>query len=233
MHDHGLAMGGFSYAAAFMTGVLGSGHCLGMCGSLVCGYFLKNSPGGSALPYLAYHGARLGVYAAIGLVAAAAGAVLVQTGRTGEAQGLLQMVAGIVVILLGVELSGFLPFSLTVRFAPARWLAALFARAGRWGAVRGAALAGVVNGLMPCPMTMAIAVKATAAPSVAEGAALMLALGSGTLPSMLFASVLFGRLGPRLRGALQKLAGLFVIALGAGTLWQGITYYRVMHKLVG
>ena len=233
MHDHGLVTASFSYAAAFMTGILGSGHCLGMCGSLVCGYFLKNSPGRSALPYLAYHGARLGVYAAIGVVAAAAGAVLVQTGRTGEAQGLLQIVAGIVVVLLGVELVGVLPFSLTVHFAPARWLASLFARAGRWGAARGAALAGAVNGLMPCPMTMAIAVTATTAPTVPEGAAIMLALGAGTLPAMLFASVLFGRLGPRLRGALQKVAALFVIALGAATLWQGIAYYRVMHKLAG
>lgn len=233
MHDHGLVTTGFSYAAAFMTGILGSGHCLGMCGSLVCGYFLKSPPGRSAAPYLAYHGARLGVYAAIGMAAAAAGAVLVQSGRTGELQGLLQIVAGAVVILLGVELAGVLPFSLAVGFAPVRWLAALFARAGRWGAVRGAALAGAVNGVMPCPMTMAIAVSATTAPSVVEGAALMLALGAGTLPSMLFASVLFGRLGPRLRGALQRAAAVFVIALGAATLWQGITYYRVMHKLVG
>jgi hypothetical protein len=52
------------------------------------------------------------------------------------------------------------------------------------------------------------------------------------LPSMLFASVLFGKLGPKLRGGLQKLAALFVIALGVSTLWQGLRFYLVMYKLV-
>lgn len=226
----------FGYFAAFMTGVLGSGHCLGMCGALVCGYFIraKQFAGGAAgtLPYLAYHGARIAVYGAIGLVAAAVGAVLVSTGKIGLAQGLLQIVAGGVVILLGLELLGISPLKLTVGFAPARWLRQQFAGAAQRGLVRGAAIAGVVNGLMPCSMTMAMAVKATTAPSVPEGGLLLLAFGAGTLPSMLLASVLFGKLGPNVRGALQKAAGLFVIALGLSTLWQGLAYFRVMQKLV-
>ena len=230
----------FGYVAAFMTGLLGSGHCLGMCGALVCGYFIraKQFSGGAAggvsnaAPYVAYHGARLSVYGTIGLLAAALGAVLVSTGQIGLAQGVLQIVAGVVVILLGVELLGLLPVSLTIGFAPARWLRQQFAGAAQKGLVRGAAIAGVVNGLMPCSMTMAMAVKATTAPSVAEGGLLLLAFGAGTLPSMLLASVLFGKLGPKMRGYLQKGAGLFVIALGLSTLWQGISYFRVMHKLV-
>ena len=36
-----VAAGGFDYGLAFMAGVLGSGHCLGMCGALVSGYFMK------------------------------------------------------------------------------------------------------------------------------------------------------------------------------------------------
>jgi len=35
-----------------------------------------------------------------------------------------------------------------------------------------------------------------------------------------------------LRHGLQKLAALFVIALGAATLWQGLRFYLVMYKLV-
>lgn len=49
---------------------------------------------------------------------------------------------------------------------------------------------------------------------------------------MLFASVLFGKLGPGLRGGLQKLVALFVIALGVSTLWQGLRFYLVMYKLM-
>jgi sulfite exporter TauE/SafE len=230
----------FGYVAAFMTGLLGSGHCLGMCGALVCGYFIraKQFAGGAAggvanaAPYLAYHGARISVYGIIGLVAAAVGAVLVSTGKIGLAQGVLQIVAGLVVILLGLELLGLSPLKLTTGFAPARWLRQQFAGAAQRGMVRGAAIAGLVNGLMPCSMTMAMAVKATTAPSIAEGGLLLLAFGAGTLPSMLLASVLFGKLGPKMRGYLQKGAGLFVIALGVSTLWQGLAYFRVMQKLV-
>jgi sulfite exporter TauE/SafE len=60
----------------------------------------------------------------------------------------------------------------------------------------------------------------------------MLAFGAGTLPSMLSASFLFGKLGPRLRGWLLKGAALFVIALGVSTLWQGVRFFLVMFKLV-
>ena len=47
--DHGMqhvvaAAGAFNYGLAFMAGVLGSGHCLGMCGALVSGYFMKAGP---------------------------------------------------------------------------------------------------------------------------------------------------------------------------------------------
>jgi hypothetical protein len=63
--------------------------------------------------------------------------------------------------------------------------------------------------------------------------ALTLAFGAGTLPSMLSASMLFGKLGPRFRGWLLKGAAPFVIALGVSTLWQGLRHFLVMVKLVG
>ena len=214
-----------------MTGVLGSGHCLGMCGGLVSGFFMKLGARTFA-PYLAYHLTRVGVYALIGLVAAALGTVLLQTGSFGKLQGLLQIVAGLLVILLGLDLLGVSPWRNSLGFAPIAWLRRQFLAATSRGVLPGAIIGGAINGLMPCSMTMAMAVKATTAPTPPEGMLLMLAFGAGTLPSMLFASVLFGKLGPRLRGSLQKLAALFVIALGVSTLWQGLRFYLVMYKLV-
>lgn len=229
-HAHGLAV--FSYSLAFMTGLLGSGHCLGMCGGLVSAFFMRLKARG-IWPYLAYHGARLGVYAAVGLIAAGLGAVLVQTGSFGKWQGVLQIVAGLVVILLGLDLLGVSPLRNSVGFAPLAWLRRQFGLATEKGPLLGAAIGGAINGLMPCSMTMAMAVKATTAPSILEGGLLMLAFGAGTLPAMLSASVLFGKLGPKVRGWLLKGAALFVIALGVSTLWQGIDYYLVMRKLLG
>ena len=230
--DHAHHVAEFSYALAFMTGLLGSGHCLGMCGGLVSAFFMKLGARGPA-PYLAYHAARVSVYALIGLVAALLGAVIVASGGVGLAQGVLQIVAGIVVILLGLDLLGVSPIRNSLGFAPLAWLRRQFAVATQKGPVVGAMIGGAINGLMPCSMTMAMAVQATTAPSPPEGALLLLAFGAGTLPSMLSASFLFGKLGPRLRGWLLKGAALFVIALGASTLWQGVRFYLVMHKLVG
>ncbi|MBV6475418.1 MAG: hypothetical protein MOGDAGHF_00947 [Rhodocyclaceae bacterium] len=230
-HSHHQAVVEFSYALAFMTGLLGSGHCLGMCGGLVSAFFLKLQARGP-WPYLAYHAARVAVYAMVGLLAALLGAVLVSTGRIGLAQGVLQIVAGAIVILLGLDLLGISPIRNAYGFAPIAWLRRQFADAARHGPVRGALIGGAINGLMPCSMTMAMAVQATTAPSPLEGMLLMLAFGAGTLPSMLSASWLFGRLGPRLRGWLLKGAALFVIALGVSTLWQGLRYFLVMVKLV-
>jgi sulfite exporter TauE/SafE len=221
----------FSYWAAFMVGILGSGHCIGMCGGLVSGCFMKLKAAGP-WPYVAYHAARISIYAVVGLVAALLGTVLVASGMTGLAQGVLQILAGAIVILLGLDLLGISPIRNTYGFAPVAWLRRQFVTATQKGPVLGAAISGAINGLMPCSMTMAMAVQATTAPSPPEGMLLMLAFGAGTLPSMLFASVLFGKLGPKLRGGLQKLAALFVIALGAATLWQGLRFYLVMYKLV-
>lgn len=231
-HSQHHAIAEFSYWLAFMTGLLGSGHCLGMCGGLVSGFFMKLGAKG-IWPYLAYHMARVGIYGVVGLIAAAIGAVLVSTGEFGRLQGLLQIVAGIVVILLGLDLLGVSPFRNRLGFAPIAWLRKQFTLAVQKGPVVGALIGGAINGLMPCSMTMAMAVKATTAPSVLEGGLLMLAFGAGTLPSMLSASFLFGKLGPKLRGWLLKGAALFVIALGVSTLWQGIRYYTVMNNLLG
>ncbi|MBE0625313.1 MAG: sulfite exporter TauE/SafE family protein [Burkholderiales bacterium] len=95
----------------------------------------------------------------------------------------------------------------------------------------GTTIAGAINGLMPCTMTMAMAVLATTAPSPAAGMGVMLAFGAGTLPSMLFASFLFGKLGPRLRGWFLKGAALVVIAAGVSTLWSGGKLYLHMYQL--
>lgn len=222
------------YAAAFMAGILGSGHCIGMCGSLVSAFFMSVNKGGATrtvLPYVAYHGARVGVYTLVGALAAAVGLALTSTGIIGKTQGILQIVAGLVVILIGLEVLGLGLLRFNVSFLPATLVRNGFSAAMRRGPVVGSMMGGTLNGFMPCALTLAIAVKATTAASVLEGALLMAAFGAGTLPSMMFVSVLFGRMGARFRGWLLKTAALVVIAMGAATVYQGVRYTMVMKDL--
>ena len=231
-HSQHQVIAQLSYSLAFMTGILGSGHCVGMCGALVSGFFLKfGEQRNNFLPVAAYHAARITMYTLVGFIAAALGAVLVQTGIIGKAQGILQIIAGVVVILLGLETMGLSPWRLTMSFAKVSWLHGLLFDAPKKGVVAGAAIGGVVNGLMPCSMTMAMAVKATTAATPLEGGLLLLAFGAGTLPSMLFVSLIFGKLGNRVRGMLLKSAAVIVIALGLATVYQGVAYYGIMSKL--
>lgn len=232
MPDHAHALAEFSYWLAFMTGLLGSGHCLGMCGGLVSGFFMRLGAKGG-LPYVAYHVARIGIYTLIGLTAAALTTVFVSTGEVGLWQGILQILAGLVVIGLGLDLAGLLPVRNKLGFAPIAWLRKQFTNAFQRGPLVGALIGGAINGLMPCSMTMAMAVKASTAPNIVSGGLLMLAFGAGTLPAMLSATFLFGKLGPKLRGWLLKAAALFVVLLGLSTLLQGIRYTSVMFRLVG
>jgi uncharacterized protein len=220
--------GELDYTLAFMAGILGSGHCVGMCGSLVSACFVRMGEAGRGrIPALAYHGARVSVYVLVGLLAAALGLALVSTGIVGKVQGILQIAAGLVVILLGLDILGWLPRRLPLVGVPV----AAFGRCYFAAAAKGAALAGLMNGLMPCALTLAVAVKATAVPQVWQGGLLMLAFGLGTLPSMLFVSFVLGRLGARARGWLLRGAAVLVIALGAATLAQGLRFFAVMKNL--
>jgi len=217
--------------AAFLTGILGSAHCLGMCGALVSAFFMRPGIRGF-LPYVAYHGARILVYAVFGFAAAALGSALASSGQVGLVQAVLQGVAGGVVIFLGLELMGLWQLRIGEGFAPLRWLSWGFAKAFSKGPVLGATLAGTLNGFMPCSMTMAVVANAAALSSPLDGMLLLLAFGVGTLPSMLSASWLLGRLGARARGWLLKAAGLVIVGMGAVSLWQGVRYFLVLYHLL-
>ena len=219
------AAGGFDYGLAFMAGVLGSGHCLGMCGALVSGYFMNAGPSKRYLPYFMYQLARIFVYTMVGFAAAALGFVLVSSGVFGKVQSILQMFIGAVVIILALGILGWIPFQGSVRLLPMNLLRRGYAESRTKGPLLGATIAGLLNGLMPCPLTFAMAVKATSATTVMEGGLLMLTFGAGTLPTMLFVSLAFGKMSAHFRGLMLKSAALIMIIMGCNTIYMGLSFY--------
>jgi sulfite exporter TauE/SafE len=217
--------GGFDYGLAFMAGMLGSGHCLGMCGALVSGYFMKAGASRTLLPYFFYQFARIFVYTLVGFAAAALGVVLVSSGVFGKVQSILQMFIGSVVIILALGILGWIPFQGSVRLIPMNLLRRGYAESRTKGPILGATIAGLLNGLMPCPLTFAMAVKATSATTIMEGGLLMLTFGAGTLPTMLFVSVAFGKMSAHFRGLMLKSAALIMIIMGCNTIYMGMSFY--------
>jgi hypothetical protein len=219
------AAGGFDYGLAFMAGVLGSGHCLGMCGALVSGYFMRSGASRSYLPYFVYQIARIFVYTLVGFAAAALGVVLVSSGVFGKVQSILQMSIGAIVIILALGILGWIPFQGSVRLIPMKLLRRGYAESRTKGPILGATIAGLLNGLMPCPLTFAMAVKATSATTIMDGGLLMLTFGAGTLPTMLFVSVAFGKISAHFRGLMLKSAALIMIIMGCNTIYMGLSFY--------
>jgi sulfite exporter TauE/SafE len=57
-----------------------------------------------------------------------------------------------------------------------------------------------------------------------EGGLMMLALGVGTLPTMLVVTFAFGKLGTAARGLMLKVAAVLMIVMGANTMYNGLRF---------
>jgi sulfite exporter TauE/SafE len=93
------------------------------------------------------------------------------------------------------------------------------------------ALAGFLNGLMPCALVFSLTLKAATAPSIATGAAWLFVFGLGTVPAMALAGVLAHWLGAQALVWLRRAAGLLIIGLGLQAIWSGAKFFQVMLHL--
>lgn len=222
--------GEFTYALAFLTGLLGAGHCLGMCSGLAGGFAVHQSGWRKPLPLLGYHGSRIAVYVVLGTLGAVLGRTLVQTGALGKFQGQLIILAGLVIIVLGVGVAGLWP-----RLAPRRCNESAGTQLLRpmplWRQRLAPVLAGIINGLVPCSLVFSVAIRATATADPLQAGLLMLFFGLGTLPTMGAVTALSAHIGCRAQGIAQRLAGVAVIALGTWTVYEGVIFYQVMSGL--
>ncbi len=212
-----------SLIAAFLVGLLGGTHCIGMCGGIVGALTaslsadVRNSRLRLFITQLAYNTGRVASYVAAGVMAG----VLGQQASVMELTGgfpLGRVVAGVIMILLGFYLGGW--------WHALRWLERLGAYLWKFIEPLGrrfipvrhpgqALLLGLVWGWLPCGMVYAALALALASGSGADGGVIMLAFGAGTLPTMLTLGVAFSSLGRWVRDErVRKLAGISVMLLG-------------------
>jgi len=218
---------------AFLTGVLGAFHCLGMCTGIAGGWFVRCGSGIGAV--LSYHATRILVYGVLGAAGALAGRVIVQQGIVGKGQGLLMMGAGLAIIALG--LSRLWPFpGLGLRpAAPSEarqmGLVVRFSDTTPRPGPGLSALAGAFNGLVPCGLTVSVAIAGAATADPLRAGLLMLVFGLGTLPTMALVSLVGTAIGRRARGLFATLAAATVVLLGLWTLYEGWVFFDIMRGL--
>jgi sulfite exporter TauE/SafE len=184
-------------------------------------------------------------YTLLGALAAGIGQAVVLTGGAGRVQGVLYIVAGVLVVLAGVWTLHRPSEACAVHSntAAARFRLNFFPlpqplprMRGRGARQRGRgalaySVAGFLNGLMPCALVFSLTLKAATAPSIATGAAWLFAFGLGTVPAMTLAALSAHWLGGQSLVWLRRAAGLLVIALGLQAVWAGAKFFHVMLHL--
>ena len=216
-------MGDLDLLSLFLLGLLGTGHCLGMCGPLVLAI-----PGatGRFLPHLYYHLGRITTYTALGLLFGAIGAGLAQLG--GESEGALATVtriqfglslfAAIFLFVFGLNRIGLLPEPRWMRgISPAKIPG--FGKALRSATSRGNSLAilvtGILLGFLPCGLSYAAFARALPAGGALEGAALTGVFALGTLPGLLLLGTAASGFARRYRAASDIISGVLMIGMAA------------------
>ncbi len=203
----------FGYSLAFVTGVAGALHCLGMCGGFAGGCALGHGRRRPLVSLLQYHGSRILLYTLFGVAGALAGQVLVQAGLPGKIQGILMIGAGLLVVGIGLRLLFGHGSPLPLRRPPLPLLG------------------GMLNGLVPCSLVFSVAVPAAAGADPLRAGLLMLSFGLGTLPTMVAVSLAGGAIGSLTQGRWAPLAGIGVVGLGLWTAWEGWVFFDIMRGL--
>ena len=214
---------------AFVVGLLGGVHCLGMCGGIVGALTLGQPSARAAEPgfwllQLGYNLGRLASYMAAGALAGGLGLLLAGAGPLADAQKLLGILAGLFMIVLGLYLAGWWSGLAKVEQAGGVVWKRIEPLGRRLLPVRSplhAFLLGMVWGWLPCGLVYSALIWSLSAGGVGQGALLMGAFGLGTLPNLLLMGAAAGWLGGLLRRPLvRKLAGSLVILFGLMMLLQ-------------
>jgi uncharacterized protein len=209
-----------TYLAVFLGGLAGSLHCVGMCGGFPLA--LAAAGGRNLRRQLLYNLGRVNTLIFIGALSGGMGQALLAAAPFAAVERGLAVVAGLVMIVIGLEVLGVLP-QLTGRGA-----ALASATLGRLlgGVIRSESPAaplalGVFNAFLPCQLIYAFAAVAASTQSAVAGMLVMLAFGLGTVPAMLTLGVSRVLTRPAVRARLSMLAGVLVIGFGVVTLLRG------------
>ncbi|MFV8753569.1 sulfite exporter TauE/SafE family protein [Nannocystaceae bacterium ST9] len=216
-----------SWAAIFLASMLGSLHCVGMCGgfvAVVAGAGPREDRRRFA-PTLVYQATRGGTYVLLGALAGLLGAGLEQGGALLGLQRIAGPLMGLSLIVLAIA-------SLWPRRAPVPDpLISLGARRGervgllararlsltrslRERGLRASAAAGLLTALLPCGWLWAYLLFAAGTGSPPRGAFAMLVFWAGSLPALLGVGLLAGELGRRLGRHAPRISAALMLTLG-------------------
>ena len=192
---------------ALGMGLLGSTHCVAMCGGISALLGSRRT--------VAFQLGRVAAYGALGAVAASLGALPAEASFLRFA---LRSLAAVCMLTVGLHLAG-LPSSVRLLEsvgAPVwRQIAPLARRFVPLRSAAQALVAGALWAFMPCGLLYGAVALAASAGSATAGALTMLAFGLGTVPAMIGVALFARRVtGTFARPWVRRAAGAVVLAFG-------------------
>jgi len=217
-----------AYGAALLLGLLGSSHCLVMCGGIGVALGIGTDGRQRYSTLLLFQIGRILTYSALGagLAALAAQAVSLSV-NIGYA---LRVAAGLMLVAMGCYIANWWR-GLVLLESGGNWLwrkvqplAAAHLPVRRR---RDALLVGLCWGFLPCGLIYSALAWTGTSASPLHGAALMFCFGLGTLPAMLATGLAAERLAAILRRQdLRSIAAIVLVGAGCWTAWAGVSHLQ-------
>ena len=226
----------FDLFAPFVVGLVGSLHCLGMCGPLILAYSLhlqhpqerlstgSSNVHGGMLYHLLFHAGRLLTYGFLGALAAGLFYMANLALFFKEFRGGFTILGGMLMILFGlvilkvVRLPAFATWVDDGKgVSGIGWVTSFFHSKGLVSKVA----LGLATGFLPCGLSWAMIAKAAATQQVLLGFLTMIAFGMGTIPILLMTGVSASLFSLRMRLLGERLSGLAVILMGLILVYKG------------
>ena len=209
------------FEIGFLMGLLGSVHCIGMCGPLVMALPIshKNNFQKTAALFL-YHAGKITSYALLGVLFGLFGSQFPIFGL----QKNISIVIGISMLLYVAYVFVLKPKHLQLGLFNGLYnyivkaLSKLF-KSKRTGAFY---IIGILNGLLPCGMIYLALSSAMATQHILSGGLLMAFFGLGTVPALLMVALGGQYMGFAFRRQLQKLLPVFIFGMGVLLILRGL-----------
>lgn len=205
--------------AAILLGLMGSLHCLGMCGPIALALPVHTMSKGARITSVTlYNLGRILTYGLIGLVFGLAGWGIVLSGF----QQVLSIALGILLIL-----AAFFPLLMSKMRIPFfdRLVGKLKQAMGKYLKTRKVPaffVLGLLNGLLPCGLVYVALAGALASGTALNGTMFMLGFGFGTAPAMVALPLLGGLVKPQQWVKLKKLIPYTLALFGVLLLLRGL-----------
>lgn len=213
------------YGLIFVTGLLTSLHCVGMCGAIVLAYSMP-SMGAVAVSrnplilHTAYNVGRVLSYALLGAIVGMIGITLSGFERVSE---VIAIVSGVIMIVAGLAMLGIFPLPTKLSFGGnSVGIGRLHGALIREKSFLSKFSLGFLTPLLPCGLLYAMLAKAAAAGSIANGAMTMAVFGAGMAPSLLLIGSLSSFFSAKIRKRAEMVAAAAIIFMGIILVLRGL-----------